>query len=338
MAIFESTDESFREYKRKEEVLGLQIGKVNKVFEHSSAEDRSNFELNVSLRDEEKERRRVPILQAFDGSLSVPEKDDMVIVGFIDGRGERPIVVGTLYNNVDRAPLGQAGIYRVNKGNVFIEMHPDGNWARLAYRDDNTLATSPPDSRVEMTDTGEIIIDGREPVSVTQTATLSEGGSSAFNYNASSWTVVPWDSRVGTQDADDPLTFSGYNGGDTYLQADTPGIYSVTVDLYLYTPTTGSQFAISLRGTKNGNPLAKLNSSGDAIDTSVDQTPGALTTGGFISNDSNHSHSSLQLDFEVELAENDTLRIESKSAAASGDVYPMEQHCVWKAERTGKLQ
>jgi len=155
-----------------------QIGTVTKVFEHSSGDDNSNHEVNVLLRDEDVERRRVPVAVSTEGEAVVPRVDDMVVVQFLDGFEEAPVVIGTIYNDVDRAPLGKEGIIRRRRGSVYTEMHPEGDWARTAVKssDDGT-----PSTKVEVNDSGgttkvNIETDGDINISAGGDVVIDEGG------------------------------------------------------------------------------------------------------------------------------------------------------------------
>lgn len=154
-----------------------QIGEVQSVTEHTTENDTSNFEASVKLRDETQQRRGVPIATSSSGILHVPEVGDTVIVSFLDenGNSEFPVITGTIYTDVDRAPLGQAGTYRVNKGNLYIEMEPDGSSARISKKPSDDAN---PDAEVEVDSSGNISIetDGDITISAGGDVVIDEGG------------------------------------------------------------------------------------------------------------------------------------------------------------------
>lgn len=158
MREFEPTEEGYILRLIEENTSQPEFGKITKVFEHSAAGDESNFEVNVKLRDADKERRRIPIATSpFMGAVAVPQEGDTVLVDFMDGEGEAPVVVGTLHNIEDRPPTGQAGIYRLRKGDLYFEMHPDGNWIRMAQKSDDKAT---PDSKIEIDQNGSVNLTG----------------------------------------------------------------------------------------------------------------------------------------------------------------------------------
>jgi len=157
----------------KEHAVQPELGRVTKVYEHTALDDNSNFEANVKLRDSDKERRRVPIATTpFLGAMSVPEVGATVLVDFLDGESDSPVIVGIIHNSEDRAPLGQEGIYRLRKGGLYFEMHPDGNWVRMAKK---SVDDGEPSAKIELDDTGSITLDGYTP-SYTGSFTITETG------------------------------------------------------------------------------------------------------------------------------------------------------------------
>lgn len=200
MGKFDKTESAHVERKIKEEVQELQFGKVVKVFEHTATDDDSNFEVNVILRDEDKERRRLPIMTARKGEIAPPETGDNVIVGFLDGEGEAPIVLGNLYDIENRPPLGRAGMYRLKRGSLYLEAHEDGDWARLSKKsaDDGT-----PTTKVEIDDSGanpvvNIETDGDINISAGGDVVIDEGGTAKKVLTEDA--VFEYEQRVDTGD------------------------------------------------------------------------------------------------------------------------------------------
>jgi uncharacterized Zn-binding protein involved in type VI secretion len=128
-----------------------QLGTVTKVWEHTEPDDDSNHEVNVLLRDEDMERRRVPIATPVGDMIAPPREDDTVLVQFLDGIEDAPVVTHVLYNDIDRAPLGTQGTVRLKRGSVYIEVHPDGDYARIAQKDTDD---ADPNAEIEIDDSG----------------------------------------------------------------------------------------------------------------------------------------------------------------------------------------
>lgn len=196
---FDRTQAQWIENKIEDVVTFPQLGEVVGVTEHTSANDKSNHEVDVILRDEEKERRNVPVMSPASGDAYVPQAGDAVVIIFLDGDGEAPVVVGNIYDIESRAPLGREGIKRRKRGSLYTEIHEDGDWARIAKKssDDGT-----PTSKVEIDDSGNttklnIETDGDITISADGDVLIDEGG-----------TAQP----VAVQGHDHDFTYDG--GGD----------------------------------------------------------------------------------------------------------------------------
>lgn len=69
--------------------------------------DPGNYEATVILRDSGLVLKRVPIVTPRTGFASVPDIGDLVLVQFVGGELNRPVVIGSLYNDRDRPPQNQ---------------------------------------------------------------------------------------------------------------------------------------------------------------------------------------------------------------------------------------
>jgi len=84
------------------------LGVVTSIFPHSSASDKDNYECNVRLKNADMELRKVPIATQCIGLVGIPRVGDLVLLAFINGDINAPIVIGRLYNDEDRPPLNEA--------------------------------------------------------------------------------------------------------------------------------------------------------------------------------------------------------------------------------------
>lgn len=82
-----------------------ELGVVTSVFPHSDSSDSDNYECNVKLRDRSVELRKVPVATQHIGLVNIPHVGDLVLVTFIGGDINAPIVIGRLYNDADRPPV-----------------------------------------------------------------------------------------------------------------------------------------------------------------------------------------------------------------------------------------
>ena len=77
-----------------------EMGQVQAVY----PSDPGNYDADVVLHATDLVLRHVPVLTPRKGHASLPEVGDLVMVQFMGGDVNRPVIVGTLYNGDDRPP------------------------------------------------------------------------------------------------------------------------------------------------------------------------------------------------------------------------------------------
>jgi phage baseplate assembly protein gpV len=84
---------------------GSLLGVVTTVYPHEAEDDENNYEANVRLKHEDLELRRVPIAVGHVGVAAPPRVGDLVLVQFLNGDSNQPLVTGRFYHADDRPPL-----------------------------------------------------------------------------------------------------------------------------------------------------------------------------------------------------------------------------------------
>lgn len=107
---FERTETDFIKSKAKEEVSDPRLGRVIEVYEHQTSSDDSNFEADVIIGGEQYEERSIPISENARGSIAIPEVGDTVVVDYMAGEGNSPVITGIHTTNQNRPPIGRAGM------------------------------------------------------------------------------------------------------------------------------------------------------------------------------------------------------------------------------------
>ena len=86
----------------------MELGVVTSVFPHGSESDDENYDCSVRLKNRDDfELRRVPIATQQIGFVSIPNVGDLVLLAFINGDINAPVVIGRLYNDEDRPPVSR---------------------------------------------------------------------------------------------------------------------------------------------------------------------------------------------------------------------------------------
>ena len=112
---------------------GSRLGVVTATFPHQEDGDEHNHEVDVRLKHERLELPRVPISVTHVGLVAPPRVDDLVLVDFLDGDVNQPLVTGRFYHAEERPPLHA-------EGEVLLEHRvPDGTRNQLRFAADGSI-------------------------------------------------------------------------------------------------------------------------------------------------------------------------------------------------------
>jgi phage baseplate assembly protein gpV len=87
----------------RQELASLRVAELATVQEVHPA-DPGNYDCTVVLRDSELVLKQVPLVTPRKGLAGVPDVGDLVLVQFVGGDLNRPVIIGSLYNDEDRPP------------------------------------------------------------------------------------------------------------------------------------------------------------------------------------------------------------------------------------------
>lgn len=85
---------------------GTELGIVTQVFAMGDSSD-NNHQVNVRLRSTGVELQRAPVAVGRAGFSVLPRNGDLVVVAFVDGDVNAPVVLGSLYDSDSRPPAGK---------------------------------------------------------------------------------------------------------------------------------------------------------------------------------------------------------------------------------------
>lgn len=137
-----------------------EMGQVQAVY----PTDPGNYDADVVLHATDLVLKHVPVLTPRKGHASLPEVGDLVMVQFMGGDVNRPVIVGTLYNGEDRPPE--------NAENQWVLQLPSGPDAKADGVRVEVRAADPVGFTVSLKgDTFELVVADGDPV-----ATLTVAG------------------------------------------------------------------------------------------------------------------------------------------------------------------
>lgn len=123
-------------------IYTTELGEVTEVFPHAAESDKDNYQCSVKLKNRKQtdgsdfELRKVPIATTHIGTVSIPNIGDLVLIAFINGHINAPVIIGRMYNETDKPPendIGQMVITKVETITITtdagtkIEIDKDGN-------------------------------------------------------------------------------------------------------------------------------------------------------------------------------------------------------------------
>ena len=112
---------------------GSLLGVVSTIFPHESADDENNYEVNVRLKYEDLELRKVPVAVGHMGIAAPPKTGDLVLVQFVNGDLNQPVVTGRFYHDKERPPLHKA------EDILFEQRTSDGKLNHLRFAPDGAI-------------------------------------------------------------------------------------------------------------------------------------------------------------------------------------------------------
>lgn len=162
---------------------------------HASDSDQDNYACTVKLRNSDIVLKQVPVATPRIGAVSIPAVGDLVLVNFMNGDINAPIITNSLYNDVDRPPVNEAGqaIWHLPLGAsdsdaVHAELHSgDRRELNLQLGDGISINIRDDDPVIELTvDSGKasIKIDRDGAITLKSSSSIQIEGSSDINIKA----------------------------------------------------------------------------------------------------------------------------------------------------------
>ena len=167
-----------------------ELAVVTSIFPHSSGSDKDNYECNARLKTADIELRKVPIATQCIGLVGIPRVGDLVLIAFINGDINAPIVIGRLYNDEDRPPLNNAEEvvyvppYAENSDvrRIYLEF-PGGMILRIT---DEEVDVNAGETKVVIQRDGDIVIESKANINIKADGDTSVKSTGNMSFSASS--------------------------------------------------------------------------------------------------------------------------------------------------------
>jgi phage baseplate assembly protein gpV len=121
-------------------VRTAELAIVQEQYPHADDSDKDNYACTVRLRDSGIVLEQVPVATSRIGCVSVPALNELVLVQFVGGDINAPIITGRLYNDEDRPPVNDDGqaithlpLGAEDSNAVHIELH-SGETRELVFK------------------------------------------------------------------------------------------------------------------------------------------------------------------------------------------------------------
>ena len=149
-----------------------ELGVVTSIFPHSSDSDKDNYECNVKLKYRDLELRKVPVATQHIGLANIPNVGDLVLVTFVNGEINAPVVIGRLYTDEDRPPVNKEEeiVYTLSKGSGLRMEFPGG--MALSVTDDD-VSVEAGRTTLKLSRDGDVTIESSAKINVGATGDMS---------------------------------------------------------------------------------------------------------------------------------------------------------------------
>ncbi len=176
-----------------EKIYTTELGVVSAVFPHASDSDKGNYQCSIKLKNKlqadgsELELRKVPVATPHIGLANIPNVGDLVLVSFIGGNLNAPVIIGRLYNDEDQPPVNQekefllqhkldkGGLLKIDKDGV-MTLESQQNDSVVTIKDNEvTVETGNGKVSVKITSSGITIDAANNPVDLKSSGNITIG-------------------------------------------------------------------------------------------------------------------------------------------------------------------
>ena len=152
----------------RDELQSLRLGDVAVVTSAPGKADgdENTYECSARLRESDLELRHVPMLTPHVGMVSAPAVGDLVLIQYVGGDPNRPLIVGRLYSDEAEPPIHEADEWRIEsklKGETKLALDKEGSVVVTAGK---TTITVKKDGNIELIGEADLKIEVKGKVEV----------------------------------------------------------------------------------------------------------------------------------------------------------------------------
>ena len=152
-------------------IYTTELGIVTAVFPHAAEDDKDNYQCSIKLKNkklpngQDFELRQVPLTTQHLGLANIPQVGDLVLVTFIGGDINAPVIIGRLYNDQEQPP--------VNKPQEFLLQHNQTEGGKLKIDAEGVVTVT------SKSEKNEITINDEQITAVTEKCNFALEGENA---------------------------------------------------------------------------------------------------------------------------------------------------------------
>jgi phage baseplate assembly protein gpV len=145
----------------RDELRSVRLGElavVTAIEPHADGGDLNNHDCSVKLRESGLELTKVPIATPHVGMVSAPAVGDVVLLVYVNGDPNRPVVLGRFYTDATRAPVHKEKEWRVES--------PPGGTTSIAIQDDGAIVIAAGETKLTLRKDDVIEIAGKQDLKI----------------------------------------------------------------------------------------------------------------------------------------------------------------------------
>lgn len=154
-----------------------ELGVITSIFPHSGENDKENYECNVKLKYRDLELRKVPVATQHIGLANIPNVGDLVLVTFLNGNVNAPVIIGRLYTDEDRPPTNKEEeiiyIPPYSKSSDLRRIHMEFPGGIILSIKDDQVSVEAGKTTLKMSRDGDIDIESAAKVNMKATGDMS---------------------------------------------------------------------------------------------------------------------------------------------------------------------